>query len=353
MYHLHNTDLGFTFKNTGSVVLQSKDGDHINAIDDRIKQIPEITETIKDFYPVLPPPFVLINEIKEWDGKSDNDKNVVVNDIKISERYQEFYELRLIEGDFLTDGDEVNDVLINETAAKDFGWHKAVGKSFDKGGKRYRVKGVIQNTYNWSPTINAPPVVYSHIRAWGNISGSFGKADPAVVFKFDEGTWKSCKSKIEAIVREVCPDATSTITSAEEEYDKFLKSETALLTILTVVSLVCLTVCVFGFVSMVSLTCEERRKEIAIRKINGAMVKDILDIFFKEYLTLLVVGAALAFPVGYIVMKRWLESYVVQTEMDVWIYAVILLVLMLSIVICVGGKVYRTSRENPAVAVKS
>jgi ABC-type antimicrobial peptide transport system permease subunit len=118
------------------------------------------------------------------------------------------------------------------------------------------------------------------------------------------------------------------------------------------VSLVCVIVCVFGFVSMVSLTCEERRKEIAIRKINGATIKDILDIFFKEYLTLLVIGALIAFPAGYLVMKRWLEDYVVQTEISAWIYASILLALIMTVVICVGGKVYRTSRANPAEEVK-
>jgi ABC-type antimicrobial peptide transport system permease subunit len=103
---------------------------------------------------------------------------------------------------------------------------------------------------------------------------------------------------------------------------------------------------------MVSLTCAERRKEIAIRKVSGATVKDILDIFFKEYLTLLAVGALIAFPVGYYIMRRWLEQYVVQTEISAWIYAAILLALILAIVLCVGGKVYKTSRENPVIAIK-
>jgi hypothetical protein len=52
-------------------------------------------------------------------------------------------------------------------------------------------------------------------------------------------------------------------------------------------------------------------------------------------------------------MKRWLEEYVVQTEMSAWIYAAILLALIMAIVLCVGRKVYKTSRENPAEAVKS
>jgi ABC-type antimicrobial peptide transport system permease subunit len=118
------------------------------------------------------------------------------------------------------------------------------------------------------------------------------------------------------------------------------------------ISLVCVFICVFGFVSMVSLTCEERRKEIAIRKVSGATVKDILDIFFKEYLTLLAVGAVIAFPVGYYIMKQWIEQYVHQTEISAWIYAAILLALILAIVLCVGGKVYKTSRENPVIAIK-
>ena len=117
--------------------------------------------------------------------------------------------------------------------------------------------------------------------------------------------------------------------------------------------MVCMIVCIFGFVSTVSLTCEERRKEIAIRKINGATIKDILDIFFKEHLTLLVIGALIAFPAGYLIMRRWLENYVVQTEMSAWVYVSILLALFVAIVLCVGGQVFRTSRENPINAIKN
>jgi hypothetical protein len=51
-------------------------------------------------------------------------------------------------------------------------------------------------------------------------------------------------------------------------------------------------------------------------------------------------------------MRRWLEQYVVQTEMSAWVYVSILLALMLTVVVCVGGKVYRTSRENPINAIK-
>jgi len=175
-----------------------------------------------------------------------------------------------------------------------------------------------------------------------------------VLFKFKDGAWKTCRDKIAQLFKDKYPEINSyDLINDEYLYDTFLKSENALLKILTFVSLICVIICVFGFVSLVSLTCEERRKEIAIRKINGATIKDILDIFFKEYFSLLIIGAVIAFPVGYIIMRRWLEDYVVQTPISAWIYVMILLVLIFAIVLCVGWKVYKTSRENPAEVIKN
>jgi len=104
---------------------------------------------------------------------------------------------------------------------------------------------------------------------------------------------------------------------------------------------------------LVSLTCEERRKEIAIRKINGATAGDILAMFAKEYFLLLFIGAVIAFTTGYFIMQRWLEHYMIRTNIPAWIYLAITFVLALVIVICVGWQVYRASIENPAGVVKS
>ena len=164
---------------------------------------------------------------------------------------------------------------------------------------------------------------------------------------------KSCKGKIEQMMQNEFAGFSYTLNNAEEEYNKYLKSENALLKLLSFVSAICILICLFGFVSLVSLTCEERRKEIAIRKINGATSGDILAMFTKEYSLLLLIGAAIAFTTGYFIMQRWLENYVKQTSIPVWIYLSIVFVLALVIVLCVGWQVYRASVENPAEVVKS
>jgi adenine-specific DNA methylase len=59
-----------------------------------------------------------------------------------------------------------------------------------------------------------------------------------ILFKYSEGNWKTCAGKIKELVAKEFPNRFSAYSNAEEEYNKFLKSENALLAILTIVSLV-------------------------------------------------------------------------------------------------------------------
>ena len=80
----------------------------------------------------------------------------------------------------------------------------------------------------------------------------------------------------------------------------------------------------FGIFSLVTLSCEQRRKEIAVRKVNGAAIKDILLMFVKEYMLLLIIASVHRISGRYVLMKRWLESYIEQTAINTWIYFAIL-----------------------------
>ena len=139
----------------------------------------------------------------------------------------------------------------------------------------------------------------------------------------------------------------------EETYDNYLKSEQTLLKLLSCVAIVCILIAVFGVFSLVTLACEQRRKEIAIRKVNGATLGNILSIFIKEYLILLLCASFLAFPVSYMIMKAWLENYVEQISIGVSMYVTIFTGISIIITACIGWGVWKAARENPAEVVKT
>ena len=158
---------------------------------------------------------------------------------------------------------------------------------------------------------------------------------------------------IEDMMSKNFPDIIYEIYHQEDILADKLKSETNLMLILGIITLVCILVAIFGVYSIVTLACAQRRKEIALRKIHGATLRDILSIFIKEYGLIVLAASAVAFPIGYIIMKQWVAQYVKHAPIAWWVYVSIFLAIVLLIALSVGSRVWRTVRENPAEVVKS
>ena len=153
MFFLYNSgELGFSFKNRGSITVY---GDDVETLGDRVKQIPEIMEVVdvKSMTPLLPQRSWSSKEFDLWDDQPPNAEKISLEQATVSQEYTSFYDFRLVAGEMLTDADPETMVLLNEAAVKAFGWYDAVGKHFDK----YTVKGVIKNVSNYAPTISVNP----------------------------------------------------------------------------------------------------------------------------------------------------------------------------------------------------
>ena len=160
---------------------------------------------------------------------------------------------------------------------------------------------------------------------------------------------ESLRNKIQSYYKEhelsYNPD---TWTDFKEHYDYYLRSELNLQKLLNIITGICILIALFGVWSMIMLTCEQRRKEIAVRKVFGATTKDILDMFIVEYMVLQGVAALVAFPIGYACMKPWLDQDVVQTSIPWWIYVGIFMAVALLVALCVGWRVWKTAKAHPA-----
>ena len=354
----HSDELGFSFLNRGSVQIWETAITGEGVLANQLKQIPEITESLDvgAMTDILSPWIERKMFVRAWDEKPVDKNEILMEWIYLAPVFSDFYDFRLVAGEMLTDDDPGSMVMINETSVKALGWHDPVGKTIDN---YYTVKGVIKNVYYQAPTLASQPIIYTKPeRSGSRLYSNPAPGQPArlqiTLFKYQEGMWEACKQKIEQLLQKEYTDLYRyKVSNSEEEYSKFLKSEGILIRLLSFLTVICMLICVFGFYSLVSLTCEERRKSIAIRKINGATTDDIVAIFAKEYILLLFIGAAIAFSTGFFVMQRWLELYVKQTDIPAWIYLSILLIMAFVIVVCVGWQVYKASVENPAEAIKS
>ncbi len=181
--------------------------------------------------------------------------------------------------------------------------------------------------------------------------GSFG-GENNILLSYHHGTRQELERQINEMM-EAFPTMVWNLSFAEDVYNEQIKSEQNLSHLLTLITIVCILIAVFGVYSIITLACRQRRKEIALRKIHGAKLRDILGMFVNEYGLILVISSFVAFPVGYLIMHGWLEQYLKRITIGPLFYIGIFVATALLIALCVGSRVWRTARENPADVIKS
>lgn len=137
------------------------------------------------------------------------------------------------------------------------------------------------------------------------------------------------------------------------DYRQALTKEHNLSRLLLIATLATFLIALFGIYSIITLACRQRRKEIAVRKVHGAKVGDVLGLFIKEYGLILVMAAAVAFVAGTLLMHRWLETFTNRTTLSWWLYVGLFVVVAILVALCVGTRVWKAANENPADVVKS
>jgi putative ABC transport system permease protein len=142
-------------------------------------------------------------------------------------------------------------------------------------------------------------------------------------------------------------------STVEADYNAMYKSESRTMKMLSVFSVISLCLCVMGIFSMVSFMVEKRKKEIAIRRINGAETKDIIVLFILNFVKITGVACIIAIPVSFFVLLRWIQTYTFHTSLSWWIFVLVSLAVSLITAVIIAVQVFFTTRQNPAEVIKS
>ena len=269
----------------------------------------------------------------------------------------------VLEGTLPREADwKYNEIVITDNLRRQLGWDTAVGRTlyWRKWNENYElctVVAVIKDIYEGMMSREAYPIAFrprSYVLcAYPDaLEGEAWAVPTSIVMSYQPDMREELTVSIETLMERHFPEIVYELIYPEDVLANKMKSETNLMLILSIITAVCILVAVFGVYSIVTLACAQRRKEIALRKIHGATLTDILSIFIKEYGLIVLAASAVAFPIGYMIMKEWVAQYVKQAPIAWWIYAVILLGVVLLIALSVGSRVWRTARENPAEVIK-
>lgn len=118
-------------------------------------------------------------------------------------------------------------------------------------------------------------------------------------------------------------------------------------------SLLAILISMIGVFGMTMFESEYRRKEIGIRKVFGSSTREILLMFNRRYLYILLGCFAVAAPLGYLVGQHWLEGFAVRTAISPLLFVVSFLLITLITMLTVTYQSWKNANENPVNSIKT
>jgi putative ABC transport system permease protein len=117
-------------------------------------------------------------------------------------------------------------------------------------------------------------------------------------------------------------------------------------------SLLAIFIACLGLLGLSSYATENRKKEIGIRKVNGASVYELIKLLTKDFSKLIFIAYMIAIPIAYYAGTLWLENFAYQTEMGFYIFIVSGLIALIVAFLTIGYHTLRAALKNPVDAIR-
>jgi putative ABC transport system permease protein len=294
-----------------------------------------------------------------WEGSGDAVKNITFAEISCDEHYLNVFGLEMVAGQFIQPGlswainqkPEDYDIVINESFQKLMGEENPVGITITYGHDGYKFRtgkiiGVVKD-FNFKPLKKKiTPLIISHNNEFCNTM-------------FIKTTGLNKQATLDYIIskyNEMKPSYSqqpAEFTYTEDDYNSMYAVEQRIAKLFSFFSIIAFVLSVMGVISMVSFMAEKRTKEIAVRKIYGASIIQIITLFIKEILIVATVAAFIVIPVTYIIMNRWLQGYIYRISLDIWMLILIPVIMFALVSAIIAIQIYSIARRDPVHSLRS
>jgi len=272
------------------------------------------------------------------------DERRLVKFVNVAPNFTETLGIELAAGrDFSRERSDEQAILINEAAAREFGWAEPLGKTIPFFGEERRVVGVAKDFHFASMREEIAPLIL------------IPEAESAdyVMARLGAGTHvPSALDALEATYGQFGSAYPFAYSFLGDDYGALYRSEQRTGRVLAVFAALAVLIAGLGLFGLAAFAAEARSKEIAIRKALGASEWGVVRLLSKDFLLLVSAGFVLAVPVAWWATRQWLEGFAYRVDLGLWTFLVAGALALLVAAVTVSGQALRAARTNPAQALR-
>ncbi|MCJ7485855.1 MAG: ABC transporter permease, partial [Candidatus Aminicenantes bacterium] len=263
------------------------------------------------------------------------------------------YKIELLEGrDFSREYglDDKHAYIINETAARTFGWAEPVGKKIQLSNRDLMIAefepgeviGVVRDFHFRSLHERIDPLVLKIRKAeFTHVAARLAPGQVRGGLDFLAANWK-----------QLFPGRPFEFSFLDEDIDRLYREDRRTGRVFGYATAFSILIAGLGLFGLASFSTAQRTREIGIRKVLGASAESIVVLLSREFAALVLAANILAAPVAYLLMTRWLQAFAYRTGPGAWTFILAAALSFLTALATVSTKAMRSALSNPVDSLR-
>ena len=242
--------------------------------------------------------------------------------------------------------DSMKALVINEACAKQFGYTNPadiVGKKFSQWGREGEVIGVVKDFNFTSLHQNIEPLTLPF--------DAYSSRYLSLKVKSDK--LPQTLEEIRSIWTRLVPHRPFLYSFLDEDFNRHYQTDFIFRKLFTTFSCLAIFIACLGLLGLATYTAELRTKEIGIRKVLGADMKNIIALLSGDFIKLVLISILIATPIAWYGMSRWLEGFAYRTEIHWWTFIFAGMVALSVAMLTMSFQSIKAALMNPAKSLRS
>lgn len=284
---------------------------------------------------------------------TDPKKAISMSSLATDNQYAATYGIPLKAGAFFTPQYTPADsakIVISESASKALGWQRpedAIGQIVNSPGTNipFTICGVTADFHIGSMQQRIGPLNIFNV--------NYTQYYRYLSIKLKPGDMQNSIAALQKRWSHLMPDAPFEYHFMDESIAKLYTTEIQLKKASYIAGLLAIVIVLLGVVGLISLSIQKRTREIGIRKVLGASVPGIINLFLKEFLGVVLIAGLVSCPLAYLVMHNWLSAYAYRINIGALPFVSSIVILSVITVVLIALQTLKAAISNPVRSLRS
>lgn len=337
--------LGFDKENLLIVSFPENQSDKVGLLKDKLKTQSFVKQlAVSSYQPGMP-------------SKNEHSLNIegrfqtrTLQELSFDANYINLMKLEVIEGRNFEENnlnDKRQAILINETAVKEFGWDQPIGQEIRtiNTGRIGKVIGVVKDANFFSLYQKVSPVVMSY-------SNQQDSENDLLYVRINDQNIGQSIDLVEKAYQSIIKESPFEYTFLEDRFSQLYKGDKNLKQTLLIGCMIMIIISGLGLLALSAILAIQKTKTIAIRKVLGATLKQLVLLQTKEIFILMIIANILAIPIAFYSSDVWLQQFSYRTPISIWFFVGGVVLSLFIVVTSVAYHVVKTTKLNPVDSIK-